>query len=255
MFTFPKNYLNLLKTLTLSEFKLRDQGTFLGFAWTLLYPVAMFLVLYAIFSKWLGARVENFPSYLLVGIVLWSFFTTATTNALSIITRKAELVKNLNFPKEILVISSIFSIFISFIIELGILLIFLIFLGIEYSLNIFYLPLIIFIELIFILGISFFLAPLHAYYRDIERIWAILVMLGFFLTPIFYPLSIIAETKQKVMLFNPMLHIITSSRDCLLYQKAPDLIFLGLVLLFSLILLGLGYFIFKKMEDKFAEVV
>ena len=255
MFRSPKEYLNLVKALTLSEFKLRDQGTFLGFAWTLLHPLAMFLVLYAIFSKWLGARVENFPSYLLVGIVLWNFFTTSTTNTLSIITRKAELVKNLNFPNETLVISSIFSVFISFIMEVGILLIFLIFLGIEYSLNIFYLPLVILIELIFILGVSFFLASLHVYYRDIERIWAILVMLGFFLTPIFYPLSIITETKQKAMLLNPMLHIITSSRDCLLYQKAPEVISLGLVLLFSLILLGVGYFLFKKLETKFAEIV
>ena len=255
MFKSPKNYINLTKTLTISEFKMRDQGTILGFFWTLLYPLSMFLVLHVIFSKWLGARVDNFPSFLIIGIVLWNFFSTSTTNALTIITRKAELVKNINFPKEILIISSVFSVFISFLMELVVLLPFLILLGAKFSCNIFYFPVIILIELIFILGTCFILSSLHVYYRDIQRIWAILVMLGFFLTPIFYPLSIIAANKQKIMAINPMLHIITSARNCLLYQGKPDMIALGLVLLFSLILLIVGYFIFKKMEARFAEAV
>jgi len=255
MFTSPKRYLNLTKSLSVSEFKLRDQGTVLGFLWTLLYPLSMFLVLYVIFSKWMGTHVENFPSYLLVGIVLWNFFTTSTTNALDIITRKAQLVKNLNFPKTILVISSVLSIFMSFLLEFGILLIFLVFLGIRYTPAILYFPVIIIIELTFALAVSFFLASFHVYYRDIKRIWAILVMLGFFLTPIFYPLSIISQAKQKIMLLNPMLHIITSARDCLLYQKQPPIVSLCIVLLAGIVLLGLGYFVFRKMEDKFAEIV
>lgn len=255
MVGFTKKFVNLTKILAILEFKSRDQGTFLGFLWTLLYPLSMFLVLYVIFSKWMGRCVENFSSYLLVGIVLWNFFATSTTNALSIITRKADLVKNLAFPKEILIISSVFSIFISFVIELVILLVFLFFLGNRYSLTILWFPIVIFIEVIFVLVVSFFLASLHVYYRDIERIWAIVIMLGFFLTPIFYPLSIIAAGKQRIMLWNPMLHIINASRDCLLYDKAPNIIILYLMLLFSLVLLRIGYFIFKKTEARFAEIV
>ena len=255
MFVSSKQYFNLLKSISISEFKLRDQGTVLGFFWALLYPLCMFLVLHAVFSKWMGSRVENFPSYLLVGIVLWNFFTTSTSNALNIITRKAELVKNINFPKEILVMASVFSVFISFLVELVILLVFLMFLGIRYTIFIAYLPFIVIIELFFVMGISLLLVPLHVHYRDIERIWSILIMLGFFLTPIFYPLSIIAENKQRLMMINPMLHIITAARDCLLYQASPNLIVLSLLLLLGIILMGLGYFIFKKMEDTFAETV
>ena len=98
MFKDFKQYLNLTKALAYSEFKLRDQGTALGFFWTLLYPLSIFIVLFSIFSKWMGTRIENFSSYLLVGIVLWNFFATSTSNALTIITRKAEFLKNLTFP-------------------------------------------------------------------------------------------------------------------------------------------------------------
>lgn len=255
MFTSPKEYLNLLNGMGISEFKLRDQGTFLGFLWTLLYPLSMFLVLYAIFSKWMGTHVQGFPGYLLVGIVLWNFFVNSVANSLSIISRKSDLVRNLNFPKEILVISSVCSIFISFIIEIIILLLFLLFLGTRYSLYIFYFPVVLLIEIILSLGVSFVLACLHVYYRDVERIWAIVSMLGFFLTPIFYPLSIIARDKQKIMLFNPMLHVIESARNCLLYQKAPHLGNILLVLAISIVIFFTGYYFFKKKESEFAEIV
>ena len=250
-----KQYFNLLRVLTVSEFKLRDQGTVLGFLWTLLYPLAMFFVFYVVFSKWMVGHVKDFPSYLFVGIVMWNFFSSATTNALDIITRKAELVKNISFPKEILVVSGVLSIFLSFILEVVVLLVVLVLLGIHYAPVILYFPFIIIIELILVIAVSFILSSLHVYYRDIQRIWEILARLGFFLTPIFYPLSIISPGKQKLMMVNPMLHIINASRECLLYQNSPSLIVLVVVLLASVVLAAVGLFTFRKTETGFAEIV
>ena len=248
-------YFNLVRVLTATEFKLRDQGSMLGFFWTLLHPMAMFCVLYVVFSKWMVGHVKEFPSYLFVGIVMWNFFSTATSNALDIISRKAELVKNISFPKEILVVSSVLSIFLSFILEITVLLVVLICLGIRYGPVIVYFPFIVVIELILVVAVSLILSSLHVRYRDIRRIWDIIIRLGFFLTPIFYPLSIISSGKQRIMMYNPMLHVINASRECLLYQNTPHLMGLGVVLAVSIILLIAGLWIFKRAEVKFAEII
>lgn len=252
---FNKKYLNLLRELTFSEFKLRDQGTVLGFFWTLLYPLLLFLVLFFLFTKWMGKFVDDFGFYLLIGIVQWRFFADGTSNTLSIIVRRGELVKNFNFPKVILIFSSVFTILISHLLEWCALLFFLLLFGRAFALTIFYLPLVIFTELIFIIGISLSLSLFFVYYRDIDRIWSILVTIGFFLTPIFYSLSIISEPKRTILLLNPMTHIISSTRACVLYKSIPPLSNLFAVFLLGILLLIIGYNIFKRKEGSFAELL
>ncbi|OGS22116.1 MAG: hypothetical protein A3J83_03860 [Elusimicrobia bacterium RIFOXYA2_FULL_40_6] len=248
-------YLNLLSEMSVSEFKLKDQSTILGFFWTLLNPLLMFTVLYLLFTKWMGKFVENYPLYLIIGIIQWSFFASATSYALSSLVRRSDLVKNLKFPYEIIIFSSIFSILISHLLEFAVLLVFLVAIGVKITLNIFFLPLIIITALSFAVSISLPLAMLFVYYRDIERIWNILTMAGFFLTPIFYTLSVISPERQFLLLFNPMTHIINATRSCLIYNKMPDLVNLLIIFMASLFLIAITIKIFKKNEQNFAEIL
>lgn len=253
---FMKNkYLDLTVQMTLSEFRLRDQGTLLGFFWTLLHPLLLFLILNLLFIKWMGKFVEHYPLYLLVGIVQWNFFASATSYSLSSLIRRAELVKNFTFPREIIVVSSVLTVFLSHLFELLILTAFLLLSGATFTPLFFLVPLIVLVQLILVISISLPLSALCVYYRDIERIWGLIVTAGFFLTPIFYSLSAISEQRRLLLLLNPMTHIITASRSCLIYNNAPNFSLLGIILLLSLLILFIGFKIFRKMQRKFAEIL
>ena len=112
-------YLELLWSLTWTDFKLRDQGSVLGFLWTLLHPALIFTVLYLLFTKWMGRLVDGFAAYLLIGIVQYQFFEKSTSYALTSLRRKTLLVRNFKFPREILVFASVGSVFISYLLEMA----------------------------------------------------------------------------------------------------------------------------------------
>ena len=255
LYVMNKKYLNILRELTVSEFKLRDQSSLLGFFWTLLHPLLLFTVLYFLFTKWMGAFIEHYPLYLIIGIVQWTFFASSTTYALSSLVRRADLVKNLKFPYEIIVISSIFTALISHVFELIVLLVFIAAMGIMPGWLYLLLPLIVLIELMLIIAVSLPLAKLCVYYRDIEHIWSIFTTAGFFLTPIFYSLSIISPERRQLLLLNPVTHIINATRDCLIYHRMPDTWALFAIFCGSAVLAGAGYLLFKHGEKEYPEIL
>ena len=214
-------YWHLLWEMTRCEFKLRDQGTFLGFLWTLFQPAILFTVLYQLFTKWMGKFVVNYPFYMIIGLVQWGFFATATSNALSSLHRKAGLIQNFKFPKEIVIFSSVGVILWSHLLEILVLLLLLLLLTKTIFWTWIYLPVLIAIEVLWVLGISFFLARFAVEYRDVERAWGILTQVGFFLVPVFYPLQIIAEGKRFWLMLNPLVHIMDGMRACLLRSQVP----------------------------------
>lgn len=252
---FNKKSLNLIKELTIAEFKLRDQGSILGFLWTLLHPLLVFIVLYLLFSKWTGKFVDNFGGYLLIGIVQWNFFAGTTTYVMDVLVRRRELMKNLSFPKEILIISTVLTSLASHILEFLVLLVFLFFIGNAFTLKALLLPLIMLIELMLIIAVSFVISTLYLFYRDIARIWQILLMLGFFATPVFYSLSMLSAKMQRLLLLNPLANIINSTRAALLGTFNINISSLIFTLIFSLGLLILAYSIFRKQSKWFAEAI
>lgn len=214
-------YWNLLWEMTRCEFKLRDQGTVLGFFWTLLAPALQFIVMYQVFAKWMGRFVDNYAFYLIVGIVQWNFFANATSTALRSLRAKAGLAQNFHFRREIVVFSAVAVVLWSHLLELAVLLLFLPALGAGLSWTWLYLPILVVIQLLWVLGVSLFLSQLALQYRDIERIWAILMQAAMFMVPIFYPLQIIAKSKRTWLMLNPIVHIMDGMRACLLRAQVP----------------------------------
>ena len=218
--------------LTRTEFKLRDQGTILGFLWTLLYPAIMFSVMYVVFVKWFGNNIPQYGPYLVIGIVQWQFFDRATSTGFSSLRRRAGLIRNFSFASEITVIAGVGSVFLSYVFEMAVVLVLIRIWGIPLSSSWLALPLHVAALLSLSLATALILALLSVEFQDMERTWSVLVSAAIYLTPVFYPLSMISPKFQGYMKLNPMLHVIVGFRSCLLpdalaYDVRPTVILAG----------------------------
>jgi len=249
-----KKYARMTWELALSDFRMRDQGTALGFLWTLVYPAAMFIVIFIIFSEWMKT-IRDFPLYLLIGMVNWNFFSAVTNASVTSVMRYSSFVKNISFPKICIVIASTLAVLFSHILEVAIVvgICFIVIGPSFYALTL--IPLLI-LSLLITLGFSLILSVVGVYFLDMQRIWALLTSLGFFLTPIFYTLEMLSPRRQMIIKLNPMTHIIQASRDALLDFSLPQN-YGGLfyVLALALVLIITGYFLFKKFEGHFVEKI
>lgn len=253
---YSKKNLELLKELSFTQFRLKDQATALGALWSLLHPVILISVLYVVFSNRFGEKIEHYVIYLLIGVIHYAHFSTATTTSMKSLKSMKNLTKNTIFPKEIIVFSSIISSFIEFIISLLLCYVIALFAGINFSpYFILAVPLIIVLQLSIVLWISLFLAPLFLVLKDIEHIYQILLRVLFFITPIFYVISFVGEGLAKtVVLLNPLTHLITFSREIIINNNYFIMKEVTIFLMVNIILTLIAFMVFKRLEPRFAEV-
>jgi len=256
MLGMNKYYINLVRQFAVSGFKLKHQGTVLGFIWTLLNPLLILIILYMLFSKRLGKDIEHYEIYLLIGIIQWNFFSLATQQGLKSIISKREIIHNVPLPRTAVVVGSVMTIFISFLFELIILFAFLLFSGVGFSFKLFLFPLVVLSQLLLIISISLILSCLNVYFRDMVYIWDIFLRIGFFVTPIFYLVPMfISKPKMAFYLLNPMTQLLYFSRDIILFKRIPPLANMGLLFLFVLLLFLLSCRIFQRLQDSIVERV
>lgn len=210
----------ILKQLVVTDFKLRYKGSVLGYLWTLLRPLALFAVLYVVFVNFLrfGDDIPHYPVYLLLGVVLWSYFVEVTVNGVTSIVGKGDLMRKLAFPRYVVVIAGSVSALINLAINLLVVGVFILINGVDLTWNIVWLPLVIAELFVLSLGMSFLLSALYVRFRDINYVWEVLVQAGFYLTPILYPLSMVEKVSDfasKFLLLNPMAQIIQDARYAL----------------------------------------
>ena len=254
---------SLLRELVVSEFKLRYQGSVLGYLWSIMKPLAMFTVLYIVFSKLVkfGDAIPNYSVYLLLGIVLWTFFVEATMAGLDSIVSRESLIRKVQLPKYIIVLASSLTAFINLGINMLVVIFFMTITGVGLTLNAVYFPLFIIELFIFSVGVSFFLSALYVKFRDFKHIWELVIQSLFYLTPIIYPLSIVSEKYANLIMLSPMAQIIQGARWSLVTDKtitAHQQNGLPLALVPPLIVLvvaTLAALYFKKTSKDFAENV
>lgn len=249
------DYRNLTIKLAMSDFKLRYKNSVLGFLWSLIEPLLMLTVLYITFSYFMRINVENYQLFLLVGIISWNMLSRGTSMSLNSILGKPSLVNKVYFPREILVISSCITALLMTLLEFVIFGIFMIIFAITPTITAIYFPIILFIEFILILGLSFGLASLNVYYRDIQYMWAVIIQAGFFASPIIYPISIIPEKYVWLIKLNPMTLIIDMLRGSMIYSIVPVLRDIIFIIISAFLVLIIGYMIFLKLEPRFAEEI
>lgn len=260
---FSKKNRALLSELVRTDFKLRYQGSVLGYAWSLLRPLLMFLILYVVFTKFLriGEGVPNYPIYLLLGIVLWQFFSDMTNQSLGSVVGRGDLIRKIRIPRWIIVLSSSVSAVINLCLNLMVVAIFMILSQIEVTFSILWLPVALVEIYIFALGLSLFLAAAFVKYRDVSYIWEVVIQAGFYLTPILYPLTVITNVSfQKLLLINPMAQAIQDARNVVVTQEAitiAEVFQTGAVRLIpitiTLITLIIGVLYFRRESTHFAE--
>ena len=250
----------LLINLAVQDLKVRYKNALIGFGWTLLSPLAMMLIFVLVFRLVFKIRIENYPVFLLSGLVPWVFFTGSVSEATTSIVTRANLIKKTYFPRAVIPISVTLAKLINFLLSLILLFVFILIYKIPLTVATFWLPIIIFIQLILAIGVSLIVSSLHVCYRDVRHLMEILLMLWFYTTPIVYSLDMVREPLIKRHLFglynlNPMVGIVSSYHKVLLYGERPDLGSLGFSLLISLIILIIGFFTFRKYERIFADLV
>lgn len=264
----------ILKELVKTDFQLRYQGSFLGIAWSVLKPLMLFCVMYVVFVHFLkfSDGTPTYPLVLLLGISLWNFFTEATTMGLNGITGRGDLLRKVNFPKYIIVVSATVGSLISLAINMCVVLIFCIFSGtVHFTWRVILLPL-NFLELyILALGCALVLATLNVYFRDIQHIWEVAMQAFFYATPIIYPLSMIVDRLGsdagslvcKIMLLSPPAQTIQDIRHNLIAPDTTPTVWnligswwLRLIpVALTLVILCFGIYVFRKHSKKFAEVL
>lgn len=260
---FSKKNQILLAELVRTDFKLRYQGSVLGYAWSLLRPLLLFLILYVVFGKFLrlGADIPNFPIYLLLGIVLWTFFGEMTTQSLGSIVGRGDLIRKISIPRWIIVLSSSISALINFALNLVVITVFMIVADIDVSPTFLWFPLLLVQIYVFALGISLFLSAAFVKYRDVSYIWEVISQALFYLTPILYPLALIPNVAfQKLLLLNPMAQAIQDARYALVTPQTDTIssvygssAYRLLPILISLLALIIGVIYFRKESKHFAE--
>lgn len=235
---FSKRNRVLLSELVRTEFKLRYQDSVLGFLWSLLKPLMMFGILYFVFGKILkvGSDIEHYAVYLLLGIVLWNFFVESTSQGIGAIVSRGDLMRKINFPKYIIVVSGTISALINLGLNMIIILIFMVINGVP-LLSTAPLFVLVVIELyVFSLAIAFILATANVQYRDVGHIWDVLIQAAFYATPILYPVVLlvgIAGSIGKILMFNPVAQIIQDARFTLITHQSDTIwkVFQGNLLL------------------------
>ncbi len=257
MFKELYQYRELLKSNVKKDIRGKYKGSFLGILWSFINPLLTALVYAIVFPFILKSSEPNYVTFLIIGILPWTFFTTVISQGTFCVLANAGIIKKVYFPREILPISVATSGLVNFLISCIIIFLFLLFTGIGFSSYILWLPFIILVQYLLSLGIIFITSAINVYIRDAEYIINFIVQMLFYATPILYK----ADTFEKssiisiIIKCNPMATIITSYRDVLFYKTGPEIQPLLIVFAFSLILVIFGYQIFKKLEKGFAEEI
>ena len=257
----------LLKQLVITDFKLRYQNSVLGYMWSLLRPLFLFGVLYVIFVIVLktGGDVPYFGTYLLLGLVIWNFFTETTTGSVGLMVAKGDLLRKINFPRYIIIISHSVSALINFGLNMVVIGAVMIIAGAEPNHSAIWVPLLLVELYVFCMGLSFFLSALYVKFRDINFIWEVLVQMLFYATPILYAFSFItnkSETLGKILMINPLAQIMQSMRNGLVTDKtitSYDLFeggwYAAIPIILAIFAFIFGALYFRKQSKTFAENV
>ena len=254
-------YFDLVKELAVTDFKLKYQGSLIGYAWSLVKPLAMFGVLYLVFTVFvrIGSGIPNYALYLLLGIVLWTYFADATNTTMRAVADKGDMMRKVYFPRITIIIAASISSAITLMLNLIVVFIFIVIARLLPGWNvIFIIPLLL--ELfVLCLGIALITSAMYVKYRDVGHIWEVLLQLLFYASAIIYPLNIVPLRFQKFILLNPITQIVQDARYILVTKEtitAGQILQAPLQLvpyIIPFVLLITGYFYFEKAAKNFAE--
>lgn len=245
---------DMIIELTHRELRGKYKGSVLGFLWTYVNPLLQILVYSFVFSQIFRSGIEKFHLYLIVSMFPFNFFTGGVIQGLGSIRYQGDLVKKVYFPRQILPIVSLTVNFVNMLISFGIIYSILLVSGwgINLRLQVWLIPVMI-IEYFFSLGLALLLSAVEVYFRDIEHIVSVLMMVWMYVTPMFYSIEIVPEKLLPYFYLNPMLYVISMYQQILYYKISPNIMYMWRGILFALAFMIIGSVVFKILEKRFAE--
>jgi ABC-2 type transport system permease protein len=215
----------LLTRLVRTDFKLRYHGSVLGYLWSVLRPLFLFLVLYLVFAEFLkfGTGIPHFPHYLLLGIILWNYFAEVTANSVGAVVGRGDLLRKIDFPKYVIILAGSFSAFINLMLNLAVLSVFMAFGHVRPGWDALLVVPLIAELFVFGLALSFLLSALFVRFRDVAYIWEVIMQAAFYAAPILYAVSMVPHAVAQVQLLNPMAQIIQDARYVLITDQTPTI--------------------------------
>ena len=249
------NYRELLKSNVKKEIRGKYKGSFLGVLWSFINPLLQVLVYAIVFPYIMRVKTDNYLVFLIIGIIPWTFFTTALNQGMITVRMNGGIIKKVYFPREILPISVATSSLVNFLISCIIILLFCIFGKVGISWHLILLPIIALIEYIFVLGLTLGLSAINIYIKDTEYIVQFFINMLFYGTPILYSATLFPEKIRWILYLNPMAQIIDAYRNIFLYHHLPSISGMIYVIIITMLIFFIGLGIFRKLEKGFAEEV
>ncbi len=245
------NYRFLMKQLIARDFAVKYRRSYLGIVWVILNPLLQMIVLSAVFSYVFRFDIENYPVYIILGQITFSFFNEATSVAVSTIVASGDLIKKIYIPKCIFPLSKIVFSFLNLLLSFIPVVIVLLIFRIPINIHWLYLPFYFVTLFAFTLGVGFFLAALNVQLRDTQYLYGIFTTLLIYVTPVFYPVSALSPNVQKIMRFNPVYQYISLIREIIFYNAAPSMQHIMICVLCGILTLMIGLRFFFKKQDEF----
>lgn len=247
------NYRELLKTNIKKDVGGKYKNSVLGVLWSFINPLLQIAVYALVFQVILKSDIQNYTVYLCCGLIPWQYFSAIVLRGAATIIDNGNIIKKVYFPREILPISVVTSEGVNFLISTTIILGFVIFGGIGLSFNVLWYFVILAIQYIISIGVAFIVSSLTVYFRDLLHLLGIMIQLLFYATPIVYSINSVPTNLQWIVKINPMSYLIEAYRNIFYNKAAPDFKGLLIALIMGIVLCVSGYFIFKKLERRFAE--
>ena len=247
--------IDLLTVLTQKELKVRYKSSFLGYIWSVANPLAFTLVFFLAFKVIMRIQIENYVLFLITGLFPWQWFSNSVGAAPGVLLGNATLIKKVNFPRNYILLTMIVQDMIHYLFAVPVLIAVVLIYNIRPTVAWIYgFPILLALQFLVTYGVVMIISSVNLFFRDLERLTQIFVMLLFYATPIFYSESMIPEQYRYLLSINPLSPLIVSWRN-LFMSGTIDLGYLFATLCWSLALYAFGKLVFNKLSTKFAEVL
>lgn len=245
----------LVSILVAKQLKLRYRGTVLGFLWTLLNPLFLMLVYTLVFSVYLRLDMPGYPAFLFTGLLPWLWFASSMQQGVTSILDGAGLVTRSQFPAEVLPVVTLITNTINFLLTLPLLFVFLLGFRIHVGLPILMLPVLVALEFFLTFGLVLIVAAVNVRFRDLQHIIVHLITVLQFLTPVFYPMSVIPEWARPIAYLNPLSVLMDAFHDVLYRNQMPNAPALLALLVLTCVVLCVATAMFNRYKPTFAEAL
>jgi lipopolysaccharide transport system permease protein len=245
----------LIDVLVQRELKARYRGTALGLLWSFVNPLLLVIIYTVVFSIYLRIDMKNYPVFLFAGMLPWNCFVAGLTEGTSSIISSGGIIKKVYLPSEIFPLVYVLSNIVHLILSLPILVALILYFGVPITWAWAAFPGVVFLQALMTYGIVLVSASMAVNYRDLLHVIPNVITVFFFLTPVLYPPTTVPERFRFLLDYNPLSYLVEAYHQIFLDGRVPDLLTLGRLLLFGLVALAVGIWIFDRGREHFAESI